>query len=397
MDNKDSHTDKELERVIELMDEGRQLSDEELAELLGSPEAMDCCREMELCKNAIGRRCLDDVPDAEVEWEQFRQKKREIPLAPPTRRKSYRFLWGTVTGIAATLLIVLLYTWMRETVAPQESYIAFVATDSLQNVMLQTGSERITLGADTRDEELAATGTTLYSNKDTLELAYHHASAKGEALEEVKMHRLSTPRGKDFKLTLEDGTVVWMNAESQLEYPSRFAGAERRVILHGEAYFQVSKDASRPFIVITEKMQARVLGTELNVRSYTEQDAHITLIEGSVEIGGTQQSKGFTRLQPGEDAQWMANGSFQIKEANVDDYIYWRDGYFYFDDTPLVNIMQTLGRWYNINVVFESKEAMDLRLRYFCVRGETLERAVELLNRMKKIKAAVNGNTVIIK
>ena len=86
-----------------------------------------------------------------------------------------------------------------------------------------------------------------------------------------------------------------------------------------------------------------------------------------------------------------------LAHIDTDSYTYWRDGYFYFDNTPLKEVVQELGRWYNINIVFENEKLMDLHIRYFCVRSETLERAISLLNRMKKIHATLSGNTIYIR
>lgn len=319
-------------------------------------------------------------------------------LVPLPARKSHRFFWGALSGVAATIIIILVYSWVVGfPLLTPKKVVAFEAVDGEQQVMLQTSvGNRIALLNNTPNDKLGAVGTLIHK-KDTLELAYNTSSV-GSPLktDEVETHLLSTPRGQDFRIVLEDGTIVWMNAESSLEYPSRFVGNERKVRLHGEAYFKVKKDPSHPFIIQTDRMTARVLGTELNVRSYVSSDSHVTLINGRVEVASGQSSKPVS-LQPGEDAQLMDGGSFVVQEVDVDTYTYWKDGYFYFDDVSLNDVMQSLGRWYNINVVFDSKDLMDLRIRYFCVRGETLERAITLLNHMKKIRATLSGNTVYIR
>lgn len=98
------------------------------------------------------------------------------------------------------------------------------------------------------------------------------------------MQKLSTPRGMDFKVILSDGSEVWLNAESSLEFPSAFTSKERRVNLKGEAYFKVARNEQNPFIVTTDKMQVRVLGTEFNFRSYVSELSHVSLVSGSVEV-----------------------------------------------------------------------------------------------------------------
>ena len=391
MDKKEDIKEEELERIVRLMEDGKQLSDEELASIMRDEEVMRACRELQNCKNAVIRRCDNDAPDVEKEWQAFRQKGRK------EKDKSHRFLWGTLTGIAASFLIVFLYTWLVGIPTSRHEIVAFQATDSVQQVMLQTSTgDRIALARDTREEVLEAVGTS-FSNKDTLALAYtakNNADATGD---DIEMHRLSTPRGRDFKITLEDGTIVWMNAESSLEYPSQFIGPTRAVRLKGEAYFKVAKNAECPFIISTDRMQIQVLGTELNVRNYASRDSHVTLINGRVQVSDSENRENTVFLKPGEDAQWRENETFVVKDVDTDAYVYWKDGYFYFDNMPLMDVTQELGRWYNINVVFENKELTDMRIRYFCVRSETLERAISLLNHMKKIHATLSGNTLYIR
>jgi len=190
---------------------------------------------------------------------------------------------------------------------------------------------------------------------------------------------------------------VWMNAESSLEYPSRFEGTQRRVCLKGEAYFKVAKNAECPFVIATDRMQVQVLGTELNIRNYMADDSHVTLINGQVKVCDNGNQENFVYLKPGEDARLDADNKFTVKEVDTEAYVYWKEGYFYFDDMPLSDVVQELGRWYNINVIFENKDLADLRIRYFCVRSETLERAIDLLNRMKKINVTLSGNTVYVR
>lgn len=413
MDRKEDIKEEELERIVRLMENGKQLSDEELASVMQDEEAMHACRELQNCKNAVIRQCDNDAPDVEKEWQAFRQKERRIPFSTTTQprsfanppvplqssngNKSHRFLWGTLTGIAASFLIIFLYTWLIGVPSSKNGIVAFQAIDSVQQVTLQTSAgDRFTLARDTREEALKAIGT-LFNKKDTLELAYTAKNNPDIPKENIETHRLSTPRGQDFKITLEDGTIVWMNAESSLEYLSQFTGKTRSVRLEGEAYFKVAKNAECPFIICTDRMQIQVLGTELNVRNYVSHDSHVTLINGRVQVSDSENKENSVFLKPGEDAQWRENENFVVKNVDTDTYVYWKDGYFYFDNMPLMDVTQELGRWYNINVIFENKELMDMHIRYFCVRSETLERAISLLNRMKKIHATLSGNTLYIR
>ena len=399
MDDKHHIKEKEeLERIVELMEEKRLISDDELASLMQDKKAMQTCRDLYLMKNLVKSR-YENVPDVETAWKRFYQKRLmpESLQQPVGQKKSSRFLWGILTGMAASFLIVFFYIMWNGSRFLSNEYVTFQAVDSIQTVILQTSEgERLSLDWNT-DENVVKSAGTLLRKKDTLELAYAANVDARIPEEKVEMHRLSTPRGKDFKIILEDGTIVWMNAESSLIYPSKFSSEKRMVCLKGEAYFKVAKNTECPFVISTDRMQVQVLGTELNVRNYVSKDSHVTLINGQVKVLDSTNEENFVLLRPGEDALLNEENAFVIKNIDTESYVYWKEGYFYFDDVPLSEVVQELGRWYNINVIFEKKDLMDLRIRYFCVRSEPLERAIDLLNRMKKMNVRLSGNTVYIR
>lgn len=211
----------------------------------------------------------------------------------------------------------------------------------------------------------------------------------------TETHTLTIPRGENFKVILCDGIEVWLNANSRLMYPTAFVEKERTVYLEGEAYFKVAPNKQQPFIVKTPNIQTRVLGTEFNVRSYSAEDSHVVLIAGKVEVCNTKGGR-YTAITPGEDAHLQADGNFILTEVELDSYIYWKDGYFYFDDVPLREIMQNLGRWYNVTIEFHNPEAMNYKMHFVSDRRLRLEHTIELLNRMKKVTVTQRGNTLTI-
>lgn len=119
------------------------------------------------------------------------------------------------------------------------------------------------------------------------------------------------------------------------------------------------------------------------------------MIEGSVEVKSSKNHD-FTRIKPGEDALVKSNGAIRVTDVDVDAITYWKDGFFYFDNVPFVDIMQSLGRWYNVNVVFKNEKVLNYRLRYLCDRKSGLEYALTLLNKMNNISVKLEGNTIII-
>lgn len=169
----------------------------------------------------------------------------------------------------------------------------------------------------------------------------------------IVQNTLSTPRGQLFKIMLPDGTKVWMNANSSLSYPSKFTGSERSVELHGEAYFEVSKNPEQPFIVKTAEQQIKVLGTHFNISAYDNDIVtQTTLVEGKVEVQHQQQK---IVLTPNQQA--ISKGS-TLNKKNVDatEYITWRDGYFSFHNATPNEIMQQLARWYDLSVRLDNSE-----------------------------------------
>jgi len=165
----------------------------------------------------------------------------------------------------------------------------------------------------------------------------------------VIMNTVSTPKGGQFKIILPDGSLVWLNADSQLKFPSAFIGADRKVELEGEAYFEVAKNKSLPFKVITRKEEIEVLGTHFNVNSYGEEEtSSIALLEGKVKVAIS--STDFDFLAPGQQAV-VKNGSMTIHPVNLSEAVAWKNGEFMFNDENMKSVMQKIARWYDIEMV----------------------------------------------
>lgn len=173
---------------------------------------------------------------------------------------------------------------------------------------------------------------------------------------EIVYNQIITPKGRKWQLTLSDGTKVWLNAASSVRYPISFVGSERTVDVSGETYFEVAPDKNRPFrINIAGKGSIEVLGTNLNVNAYDDEDAvRTTLLEGSLKvIRGSSSSL----IRPGQQAV-LANGANDIKvinDVNIEEVMAWRNGRFIFGDMDLKSIMRQLTRWYDVDVVYEGK------------------------------------------
>ena len=213
-----------------------------------------------------------------------------------------------------------------------------------------------------------------------------------EKVTPAQLMALSVPRGQDYHLTLADGTQVWLNAESRLEFPDRFNGNTREVRLSGEAYFEVKKDAKRPFIVHSDYLTTRVLGTSFNVRVYSSRDAAVTLVKGRVQVKAGNEAQ---ILAPGQQAS-LAGSKLAVKAVDTYPVTQWKEGFFYFDNQSLFSIMQDLARWYGVNVSFDDTSKMNVRLHFVVERSKSLREAVANLNALGVAHVEVDGNMVVI-
>ncbi|MBD3588525.1 FecR family protein [Bacteroides sp. GM023] len=378
-----NNADDSVKKALDLMESRAELSDEQLREMLEDEECLQACRDIMDSSLFLQQKSGTKLPNVEAELEWFKKKQHSL------RMRSN--LWKTGIGIAAMIAILFgaYYFINTLTTPPIEPITVFTADATPQHIVLQKDNgEKIVL-----DEPKANNQTlpkTVISTSEKKELDYRQVISTT-----TQTHILTVPRGESFKVVLCDGTEVWLNANTNFVYPTVFVGNERVVTLEGEAYFKVTKDSKHPFIVKTPNVQTRVLGTEFNIRSYTPEDTHVVLINGKVEVSNAEGGS-FTRLYPGEDAHLQSDGNFLLTEVDLDSYVYWKDGYFYFDDVTLKDIMQNLGRWYNVNIEFRNKEAMDYKMHFVSDRTKDLEHTISLLNRMKKVTVTLQGNTLTI-
>lgn len=173
----------------------------------------------------------------------------------------------------------------------------------------------------------------------------------------IPINTITTPRGGQYTVVLPDGTKIWLNAASSLKYPTEFSGTERRVELSGEAYFEVAKNAAKPFFVKTASQTVKVLGTHFNINSYTDEKVtRTTLLEGSVHVTGNFNLL-TVKLKPGQQAISNANKVKMASDPNLDEVMAWKNGKFLFNDTELKTIMRQLSRWYDVDIEYQGEIA----------------------------------------
>lgn len=308
-----------------------------------------------------------------------------------------RKLLATVAAVAACALL-LFWLWpsdVKEQVGQsKESAITLLAqTDDGDDVTMcvEQGEWKET---DSKKQEQGERRVVTDSHVDfQAGAAGQGARKKGQEMASVVL--MTTPRGKDCHLTLSDGTRVWLNADSKLEFPEQFRGARRTVRLSGEAYFEVAKDSRHPFVVETEYLTTTVLGTSFNVRAYTVSDASVTLVEGRVQVASPSVRKPVV-LKPGQRLD-VVGSRFSMNTVNTYAYTQRKEGFFYFPDDTMRQIMVELGRWYNKAVVFEDASHMNLRLHFVAERTQSLAEIVNSLSEMDGVNIELGSNEIVVK
>lgn len=334
------------------------------------------------------------LPDVNQEWVRFKQgklhKKIENSYQQESKINSLSTSYRIIAIAASICLLAGLSFWGYYRSQPTEPLALMQMNPAPQEVILTNEQGRhIVLSSQTNPDSLAIVGATMDNEK---ELAYQPAT-KLSAATTVNQQTLQTPRGKDFKILLSDGTEVWLNAESKLTYPTHFTGESRIVELSGEAYFKVAKDTQHPFIVKTQKLETQVFGTGFNIHAYQYDDPHITLVEGKVAIKSQYYH---IMLRPGENAKLNQDGSIKVQKIDTQIYTAWTEGYFYFDNTSLKDIMKELGRWYNLTIQIQNPQVMNYHFNFWANRKDSIEHVIDLINELGKVKASLHNNTLTI-
>lgn len=204
---------------------------------------------------------------------------------------------------------------------------------------------------------------------------------------------LSTPTGGQYNIVLADGTKVFLNAVSSIKYPTQFNGDQRIVELEGEAYFEVAKNKSKPFLVKSANQTIEVLGTHFNVHAYNNESVvKTTLLEGSVAVSSKNQK---AILKPGQQSNISESSSkIAVKEVDTEAAIAWKNGRFKFDNADLKSVMKQLERWYGIKVEYRG-DVSDVRFNGGTFRNKNLSEVLKVLE-LSNIKFKVEGKTIIV-
>lgn len=309
------------------------------------------------------------------------------------RRRRRAVRWLVALGSAACMAgLCLLLLPQRK----QETFVAqrFEPMREVKAILVRADGEQYRL--DTREQHMQDAGGVELS-ADSSGLRYETGREPLNKDTAVVYNALIVPRGGVYRLTLVDGTNVWLNSDSRLEYPVAFVGDTREVRLRGEAYFEVEKDSLKPFVVRTDLGAVTVLGTAFNIKYYPEESVlATTLVEGSVSFAN--EAVNGMRITPGCQLVFDSKTrDVSVRRVNVRYFVGWKDDVLTFQNERLADIMKVLSRWYDVTVVFESEKLKNLVFSGNLDKYDDISTFFKLFELSSSVRFSLQGKYVYVK
>jgi len=325
--------------------------------------------------------------DTEKAWNQIGTK-----IEKPTPRIRINSILKYAAAIVLPLMIggiLFYYLSDSNTVTEQLAEIkpgtqnAIIVLDNGKSINLEDGKLTRLVEKD---------GTVIINKKG--EVSY--ANTEQKRTRKQLQNTLIIPRGGEYNLVLSDGTRIFLNSVSKLQYPVVFDKQKREVSLEGEAYFEVERDEKRPFFVNINGMKVEVLGTSFNIKAYADDDEiFTTLVEGSVKVNSAQSNEEWI-LAPNQQAVMGKNTSkVEVREVDAQQFIGWKNGVYYFTNEPVEEIMKTLSRWYDFDYEFSDESLRSIRFEGGLNKYDDITPILEIMQSTGKLKYKNDGKKII--
>lgn len=305
------------------------------------------------------------------------------------RSKGIYKLWPRFAAAVSIVIVIAagiwFYTSRQKTVNQND-----IAPGSYKAILMLNNGKQILLSN-------AKTGVVVDASK----IAYNDGSVVNKrSLPYEGPVVVSTPRGGTYQVILSDGTHVWLNAVSRIEFPAMFSGKRRQVTITGEAYLEVAKDKSHPFIVKTRGQEIEVLGTHFNINSYAD-DINIktTLLEGSVRVSPSPAAgrslEETVVLKPNQQSTLTGN-AIQVRTVEPEGVVAWKNGLFMFEKENLSSIMRKISRWYNVNVEYEEESLKHKNFGGTVSRFDRVSKVLRMLELTGEVRFKIEDQKIIV-
>ena len=305
-------------------------------------------------------------------------------------RRIVRYRWLKYAAVLLPFIILsgLLFININKKQKEVAQYIDMVSTvrESKATLVLSSG-ETVRLDGSLVGSTIEKEGAVIHGDQKD-RISYSSA-------EKASLHRLIVPRGGEYQLVLPDGSIVFMNADSHIEYPTVFEEDNRQVTLQGEAFFMVTNDPGRPFIVNSPDLTLTVTGTDFNIYNYPGDIAAATLVTGRVQVSSANCEG--VDLLPGQQASIKHhNDQMAVSEVNVRLYTSWIEGMFVFEDMALSELAKRMERWYDVQIAFANSDAGKIRFTGAMEKDKTFKDVVWLIERSANVSFDLTGNKAVI-
>ena len=327
--------------------------------------------------------------DVEHTWDALKEQ-----LAGQRKRRSLFSSWQI--GVAASVILLvgigLYWGFNKKPKVKQVEVAAHVEMGGAKAILVTSRGDEIVL--QDSSVQLITLGGGMVAKNDGVQVSYKENEGAGKE-DVLEYNTIRVPRGGEYKLFLSDNTEVFLNSDSEIRFPVKFGKGKRDVFLRGEAFFVVTKDASRHCVVnANDKMSVEVLGTQFNLQAYPD-DAFVetTLNEGAVRVFNGKQG---VRLRPDEQAVYD-EGKFTVRKVDASSYSAWKEGRFMLLNHSLENIMTRLARWYNIDIFWENPEVKEYHFSGELARYEDFTEILRMLELATRVHFEVKDRTVFVR
>lgn len=321
------------------------------------------------------------------------EQAKKIIFSSLKKKRNLTPYYGVAASIAV-LLIVTLFFFIREDkqVVSEKLVVSEIKPIQSKAILVLSTGEQIQLTKST--QKIQEQDGSVLKIDSVMGVQYDSLSTK--RAEKPIYNKIVVPRGGEYFVTLSEGTKVWLDADSELEYPVFFSGDFREVKLKGNAYFCVTKKNDKPFVVRAGEFSLKVYGTEFNVNAYDLQNIETVLVNGSIGFKANISTPE-RMMAPNELAvSDSRTGQSEIHQVDIYPYIAWKNQNIVFVNERLESIMEKMARWYDVTVFFQDESLKDLRFDCNMRRYTDIRDLFFFLEKTSNARFALNGRTVVI-